>query len=281
MRLGLMSFVIATLMATNAGAETLLERGAYLVNGIVACGNCHTPQTPAGPQKGMEFAGMFLAEDPAFTAFAPNITPDRETGIGTWSKAELIRAIRDGIRPDGTLIGPPMPFGMYRFLSDRDAEAIATYVMQVPAISNTVPKSEYRIPLPPAYGPPVADVPEVRPENVRDYGAYLAGPLGHCLECHTPMEKGRFDFTRTGAGGVQFEGPWGVSVASNITPHPEDGIADLSDTGLATVIRTGTRPDGTRLLPPMGVHYYANINDQDMAALITYLRSLKPVASGD
>lgn len=274
---------LAVLAATSshAAAETLLERGTYLVNGIVACGNCHTAQTPNGPAPGLEFAGTIIADTPEFTAFASNITQDKETGIGNWTKAELVRAIRDGIRPDGSLIGPPMPFGMYRHLSDRDVEAIATYVMQVPAVSNTVPKSAYRIPLPPAYGPPVVSVPEPRPENILDYGAYLAGPAGHCLECHTPMVKGRFDYAnQTGAGGFPFVGPWGVSVSSNITPHADGNVADYSDAELATVIRSGMRPDGTRILPPMGVSYYASINDRDMAALIAFLRTLPPRENG-
>lgn len=281
MRFALPILAGLALASFSASAETLLERGVYLVNGIVACGNCHTPQTPEGPAKGREFAGAKIADIPEFTAFASNITPDRKTGIGTWSKAELIRAIRDGVRPDGSLIGPPMPFTMYRHLSDRDVEAIATYVMQVPAVSNAIPKSEYRIPLPPAYGPPVGTVPEPRPENILDYGAYLAGPAGHCLECHTPMVKGRFDYdSQTGAGGLQFEGPWGVSVSSNITPHDDGQVADYSDAELETVIRSGVRPDGSRLLPPMGVHYYASIDDRDMAALIAYIRTLKPKPNG-
>lgn len=268
---------IGLLLTAEAHAESLLERGAYLVNGIVACGNCHTPQTPNGPAPGMEFAGMFLGDDPAFKAYAPNITPDKETGIGTWTKAQLVRAIRDGKRPDGTIIGPPMPIHLYRHISDRDVEAIATYVMSVPAVRNAVPNSEYRIPLPASYGPPVRNVPEVRPENLRDWGAYLAGPLGHCIECHTPFVQGRPDFTRTGAGGMQFPGPWGVSVAANITPHADGRIADLSDADLKRTIQKGIRPDGTRLFPPMGYHYYASIHERDMDALVLYLRSLKPV----
>ena len=271
--------LMCLLIAPPATAETALERGAYLMGGIVACGNCHTPQTPAGPAPGMELAGnpAPLVDNPAFTAYAPNITPDKETGIGGWTKAELIRAIRDGRRPDGTIIGPPMPIGLYRGISDADADAIAEYVMSRPAVSHKVAKSVFRIPLPP-YGPPVGTVADVPRDDPVRYGAYLAGPLGHCIECHTPMVKARPDFAnQLGAGGFEFPGPWGVSVAANITPHPTDGIARHDDAALASIIRTGVRPDGTRLLPPMGVGYYATINDADMTALIAYLRSLKPL----
>lgn len=266
-------------VSVAALAETPLERGAYLVNGIVACGNCHTPQTPQGPQPGMELAGGTPMNEPgAFLAYASNITPDRETGIGGWSKKDLIRAIREGIRPDGSLIGPPMPFELYRGLSDRDVDAIATYVMSVPPVANRVPASEYAIPLPPSYGPPVTTVGDPARQDAVAYGAYLAGPLGHCTECHTPMIDGRRDFAhQLGAGGAAFHGPWGISVSQNLTSHPNDGIADYTDAQLAKVIRTGIRPDGSRLMPPMGVFYYRTIDDRDMAALIAYLRSLAPL----
>jgi mono/diheme cytochrome c family protein len=274
------AFAAAFVLATSASAETLLERGTYLVQSIVACGNCHTPQTPDGPAPGMELAGQFLIEMPEFTAHAPNITQDVETGIGAWSDAEIITAIREGRRPDGSLIGPPMPIALYREVSDRDVQAIVAYLRQVPAVRNEVPRSEYRIPLPPSYGPPVAEVPEVPRDDAVAYGAYLAGPLGHCIECHTPMTEGHPDFEhRLGAGGFVFDGPWGRSVSANITPHPEDGIADYSDADIKRVITQGLRPDGSRLMPPMGIAYYANLSEADLDALVAYLRSLKPVAT--
>jgi mono/diheme cytochrome c family protein len=267
--------------ATSAGAETPLERGDYLVNGIVACGNCHTPQGPDGPVEGMEFAGQLVIDWEPFTAYAPNITPDPETGIGGWSKQDIVRAIRDGLRPDGTLIGPPMPIGLYRGISDADAEAIATYVMSVPAVKNDLPASEYRIPLPERYGPPVENVEAPPREDELAYGAYLAGPLGHCVECHSPFVEGHPDLeNQLGAGGNALPGPWGVAVTANITPHPTDGIASsVTDAQLAAMIQRGVRPDGSPMSPPMGYHYYANIDGADMKALIRYIRSLEPKPS--
>src|SRR5690606_8360550 len=98
-----------------------------------------------------------LVEDgEAFTAYAPNITPGSR--ISEWSDEELARSIREGIRPDGSLIGPPMPFSMYRGLGDDDLMAIVAFLRTVPASDNETPPSEYRIPLPPAYGPPVESV---------------------------------------------------------------------------------------------------------------------------
>ncbi len=271
---------LALLVPGAAGAETLLERGDYLMRSIVACGNCHTPQAPSGPAPGMELAGQLVIQAEAFTAYAPNITQDKKTGIGAWTDAQIIAAIREGRRPDGSLIGPPMPIGLYRRMSDRDVRAIVAYLRTVKPVENVMPKSVYNIPLPPSWGPPVAQVPEAPRDDAVAYGAYLAGPLGHCIECHTPMVQGRPDFeNQLGAGGFHFPGPWGVSVSANITPHPEDGIAGYTDAELKRVISIGLRPDGSRLMPPMGMVYYRNISDADLKAIIAYLRALEPVPS--
>ena len=112
--------LLALLPVRLEASESLFERGDYLINGIVACGNCHTPQGPDGPLAGMELAGGLVIEEPEFTVVTPNITPDPETGIGRWSDEEIIAAIREGRRPDGSIIGPPMPIGLYRGMSDRD-----------------------------------------------------------------------------------------------------------------------------------------------------------------
>src|SRR5579859_1063762 len=265
--------VLLIAAAAPAGAETLLERGRYLVNSIVACGNCHTPRGPGGPAAGMELAGGTRFDEKPFTAYAPNITRDRETGIGRWKDQQIIDAIREGRRRDGTLIGPPMPIDMYRDISDNDAKAIVAYVKSVRPVKHKVQKSEYRISLPESYGPRVKDVPYVPKTNKLAYGRYLAGPLGHCVECHTPMgEGGHRDFAdRLGAGGFELHGPWGTSVSANITPT---GIGRYSDAQLKTVITRGVRPDGSKLMPPMAVSYYARMNDADLDALVAYLRSL-------
>ncbi len=272
------AIALALLMPGAAGAETLLERGDYLMRSIVACGNCHTPQTPSGPAPSMELAGQLVFKDEAFTAYAPNITQDRKTGIGAWTDEQIVTAIREGLRPDGSLIGPPMPIGLYRQMSDRDVNAIVAYLRTVAPVENALPKSIYNIPLPPNYGPPVGQVPEVTRDDTIAYGAYLAGPLGHCIECHTPFVRGHPDFeNQLGAGGFQFPGPWGVSVSANITPHAEDGVAGYSNAELKRVISIGIRPDGSRLMPPMGIAYYRNISDADLRAIVAYLRALEPI----
>jgi mono/diheme cytochrome c family protein len=213
-------------------------------------------------------------EIPEFTANAPNITPDKETGIGDWSDAQIIVAIREGKRPDGSIIGPPMPIILYRDLSDRDVRAIVAYLRQVAPVRNEIPKSTYRMPLPTNYGPPVSRVLDVPTSDVVAYGAYLAGPAGHCIECHSPMGPHGPDIeNQLGAGGFEFPGPWGLSVSANITPT---GLSDRSDAEIKGMITEGTRPDGSAMLPPMPYPYYANIKDDDLEAIIAYLRTLPP-----
>lgn len=264
-----------SLASALAQAESRLERGRYLMSSIAACGNCHTAQGPNGPLPGMELAGGLKFDEKPFTAYASNITPDKETGIGKWTDAQLMRAIREGKRPDGTLIGPPMPFALYRDLSDNDVKAIIAYLRAAKPVKNKVAKSDYRMPLPPAWGPPVEKVAEVSPKDKVAYGKYLAGPAGHCVECHSaPGAQGGPDLqNKLGAGGFPFTGPWGVSVSTNITPT---GLAKYSDADLKKVITTGVRPDGSKLKPPMAIPYYANMKAADLDALVAYLRTLPP-----
>ena len=268
------TFALMVVVSVPAVADAVLERGAYLMKAVVACGNCHTQQTPAGPAVGMELAGgNVLVDDPRMTAQAPNITPASK--VGDWSDAELKRAIREGVRPDGSIIGPPMPFPLYRHLSDEDLDAVVAYVRRVAPVEHETPASVYRIPLPPAWGSPVTGPVEAPSrEDAAAYGAYIAGPLAHCTECHsTPDERGVPDPEHAlGGGGLELTGPWGVSVAANITPT---NLGDWTDAEIETAIRTGKRKDGGQLKPPMPFGYYANMTDADMKALIAYLRSLQ------
>jgi len=258
--------------------DALVARGDYLVNGIVACGNCHTPRNAdATAVEHMRLAGTFVIQEPEFRAYAPNITQDRETGIGAWSDEEIIRAIREGVRPDGRILGPPMPFPSYRNMSDSDVRAIVAYLRTVTPVRNSVLPSVYNIPLPESWGPPLGAVPEVPRNDVLAYGAYLGNALGHCMECHTPMVDGAFDFSRTGAGGFLLNKPLGLqlaAVAANITPHRTQGIGDWTDGEIKTAITQGISRDGRKLAPIMAFPYYQNMSDEDLDALIVYLRSI-------
>jgi mono/diheme cytochrome c family protein len=258
--------------------EALVARGDYLVNGIVGCGNCHTPRgADTKLIADMHLAGAFQVDRAEFTAYAPNITPDHETGIGAWSDEEIMRAIREGVRRDGTVIGPPMPIRSYSEMSDTDVRAIIAYLREVAPVPNSVPQSVYNIPLPESYGPPVGTVPDVPREDSVAYGAYLAKALGHCMECHTPLVKGAPDFSRTGAGGNVFVKPHGLelaAMAANITPHPEQGIGAWTDDEIKRAITQATSRDGRQLQPVMPFYLYEKISDEDLDALIVYLRSI-------
>lgn len=268
-------FSLVLFWSAYAGAETPLERGTYLVRGIAGCGNCHSTQGPEGPVEGMELAGMpnFFTL-PEAEISTPNITPDPETGIGKWTDEEIITAIRDGRHPDGRMLGPFMPFEMYRNISDTDVQAMVAYLRSVPAVRHEVPRSEFKMPIPESYGPPVKHVPDVPKNDQVAYGAYLAGPVGHCIECHTPWTPEGPDYANNlGAGGNEFPGPWGVSVSRNITPT---GLSGFTDQEIKTMITTGVHPDGSKLMPPMGFAYYANISKADLDAIVAYLRTLPP-----
>ncbi|MBA5778334.1 c-type cytochrome [Stappia sp. F7233] len=272
----LLSAVILQATAVLAADDDVLKRGAYLMNGPVACGNCHTPVGPNGPDLSKELAGGTPFDFPEFMAFSANITPDPETGIGSWSDDQIARAIREGIRPDGTVIGPPMPIEFYRHLSDDDLKAIVAYLRHLAVVKNEVPRSTFNIPLPPNYGPPIVSQGSPSPDDKIAYGGYLVA-ISHCLECHTPRgSDGHLDMKRAGAGGNSFPGPWGVSVSRNITPDLEDGIGSWSDDEIKAAITTGVRKDGTHLMPPMAFGYYANITGGDLDAIVAYLRTLPP-----
>jgi mono/diheme cytochrome c family protein len=277
---------VSVFVGPSARAETPLERGTYLVRGIAACGNCHTPKDAGGmPRADMELAGGREFDLPVGKPIAPNITPDMETGIGAWTDAQIIAAIREGKRPDGTIIGPPMPIELYRGMSDGDVEAIVAYLRTVKQANHKVGKSVYKIPLPSAYGPPVTKVAEVSRDDKLAYGAYLAGPVGHCIECHTPFKaQGVLDMSKVGAGGRELEafspdGGSAIVISANITSDRESGLGLWSDGEIKTAIRLGESKDGRELVRTMPFDWYAQISEADLDSIVVYLRSLKPVAT--
>ncbi|HEX6997659.1 MAG TPA: c-type cytochrome [Gammaproteobacteria bacterium] len=261
--------------------EEMLARGKYLVETVAGCGNCHTPHNPDGTlNQEMALSGAFVIEEPAFKAYARNITPDMETGIGSWSEDDIVKALREGVRPDGTMLGPPMSFLFYRNMSDTDAYAIAAYIKTVKPIRNEVPESEYRIPLMP-YGPPVSNVPDVPRDDPVKYGEYLAGPIGHCMDCHTRYKEGQIQWNLPGLGGNAYANVFGLgwtAVSANITPTT---LGEWTDEEIKRAITQGISRDGRKLLPAMPFELYRNIAESDLDALIAYLRSLKPLTEAD
>jgi mono/diheme cytochrome c family protein len=272
--------VIAVVAGGPAAAETLLQRGEYLVNGIANCGNCHSPQEPDGTVAGPPLSGGKALLSPAFTAYPPNLTPDADTGLGKWTEEQIVTSLREGRTPGGGMLRPPMPIAFYRGMSDRDARAIAVYLRSLTPVTSMVPPSQYRQPVPTSYGGPVGDIAEPDRTDKVGYGRYLA-QLGHCMLCHTPRDAtGHLDTEhRNGGGGTVLSGPFGEIVTPNITPDGKTGIGGWSDQQIRDALTKGLRPDGSLLASPMPWRYLATMNTADIDAIIAWLHTLRPVAN--
>lgn len=276
--------------SAHVAAETPVERGRYLVNTILACGNCHTPKDAEGrPLEARELAGGGLSFDlPFFAGTASNITPDRETGIGSWTDEEIARAITQGTRPGhgrlpGTELAVVMWVNFYKALLPSDLAAVVAYLRSIPPVRNAVAQPVYRKPV----------RRETYPEAERGFteadlrdpvrrGAYLA-TIGHCMECHTPTVQGRTLYGEAlGKGGKAFlpsfvkgfPAGWQGSTSPNITSHATAGLGGWTDTEIARAITRGVSRDGRALGPPMGYHWYAGLNAEDVAALVAWLRTV-------
>jgi mono/diheme cytochrome c family protein len=285
-RAGIIAVVACLAWTHPARAETPAERGAYLVNTVMACGNCHTPRDASGAlMPGKAFSGGLTIMTPAFVATAPNITQDRETGIGAWSDAEIKRALVEGVRPDhghlpGVTLAAVMPASFYKALLPDDLDAIVAYLRTLKAVRNTVPDPEYKMPV---HRQPYPDAEKGFTKSdfsdpVRR-GAYLV-TIGHCMECHSTFAAGVSDFANgLGHGGRQF-GPAIVkglpdTVVPNITADPVAGIGAWSDAEITRALKQGIARDGRHLNPPMAYPFYAGLSDGDTADIIAYLRTLK------
>lgn len=269
----------AALPALAEEQDALLKRGAYLVNGPVACANCHTPRAPDFSfLPGMDFAGGFHLVDPAFDVYTANITPDKETGIGNWTDEEIISAIREGKDKEGKIIFPPMPVPTYNSMSDDDVRAIVAYLHTIRPIHNEVLESKWNVPqqaMPPAKGlpaPPTSDKVA--------YGGYIVNSLAHCFECHsTPDANGVPDFAHgLGAGGFEIQLAPGMTVHTpNITSDPETGIGKWSDADIKNAITEGRTPTGGHLSPPMPFAFFKNMTPEDLDAVVAYVRTIPPI----
>jgi mono/diheme cytochrome c family protein len=265
----------AALGAANA-QSALVKRGAYLVNGILTCGNCHTPKGPTGADiMAKAFSGGLVFDEPPFKVTAANITPDKDTGIGKWSDADIKKLLRTGIRPNGVHVAMVMPTGFYHIMTERDLDAVVAYLRTLKPIKNKVPDPIYKMP----------QVDQIFPGSEKPYteamlkdkvkkGFYLA-TIGHCMECHTPLGAHGKDFVGDlGKGGFELKGPWGVTVSRNITPSKTKGIGTWTDAQIKRAITTGVDKDGKHLRPPMGFHYYATMTAGDLNAIVAYLHTV-------
>jgi len=250
-----------------------LARGKYLVQGLLGCEVCHTPsdwsQHGAPSIAGMELAGQSLplAGFPG-TAVSPNITPDPETGAANWTDDELARAIREGIKHDGSMIFPLMPYSQYKSLSDEDLAAVVAYVRSVPPVKNPLPPSKINFPVNLLVRgvpePLTAPVPPPASDQLAR-GKYLV-KLG--CGCHNAVDKLPY------GGGEALGGPWGSVVSVNITPDPS-GISYYSEETFVTALRTGY-VGARKLNSIMPFGEFKNLTDDDLKAMFAYLKTLAP-----
>lgn len=268
--------------ASQAPSETVTgdpERGAYVAR-LGGCQSCHTDTKNRGP----DLAGGVELKSPFGTFYAPNITPDEETGIGGWSDADFIRAMTEGRAPDGSRYYPSFPYTSYTRMTRQDLVDLKAYLDTVPPVKQAVRDHDMRFPynLRIMLGPWKAlflDTGEFEPNPEKsaawNRGAYIVNGPAHCGECHTA----RNFFGATGAkfalAGTR-KGPDGDPVP-NITPHPSEGIGSWSERDIEFALKNGMMPDGDFLGSSMAKvveNSSSHWTDEDLKAVTKYLRSL-------
>jgi mono/diheme cytochrome c family protein len=260
-----------------------LARGAYLVNHVADCMGCHAehdwtahdaPVVPGTLGSGQDL--NILKGFPG-KVYAPNITPDPETGAGNWTDDQLARAIREGVGHDGRALFPFMPYQGYRALSDEDLASIIVYLRSLPPIHRQRPPTELIFPV--KYlirsvpKPLVGPVPEPDLSTPEKRGKYLA-TIAHCTDCHTPQDAhGQPLPGMEYAGGFILDGPWGRVASANITPDPTTGI---NASIFMQAMLTGY-VNGRKLSQIMPWHVFRGMTGEDIASVLAYLKTLKPV----
>jgi hypothetical protein len=261
-----------------------LERGRYMVNAVYGCLGCHSERdekAPGMPAKADKLgAGTVFGEgsDLPGKLICSNLTPDKETGAGNWTDDMFARAIREGIGHDGRTLFPLMPYMNYREMPDEDLASVIVYMRTLAPVRNPLPQTEIIFPVkylirnaPEPVTGPVAQ-PDLSDQLKR--GAFLVR-MASCADCHTLQAQGQvkpgFEF----AGGLVFTTPEGTVMAANITPDAS-GIAYYDETLFLEAIRTG-KVKARSLSPIMPWFLYRNMTDEDLKAVFTYLKTLKPV----
>ena len=261
-----------------------IARGEYLANNLLSCVHCHTQRDHDDyslPAVGPAFAGGDCLDELAGfpgKMCMPNITSDKETGVGGWTDDELLRAIREGISRDGVALFPMMPFDAYRHLPDEDAYALIAYLRTIPAVSRATPETVVNFPMSvivrqiPA--PLEEPVPPVSRDNEVAYGDHLA-TVASCKGCHSEDVDDL-------AGGQTFPLPSGPVTSPNITPDPT-GVLPEEYEGFVRLFRQfAPENEASTVVDPghltvMPWRSFAGLTDEDLHALFTYLRTVRPV----
>jgi mono/diheme cytochrome c family protein len=268
---------------TFTSTPARLERGKYLANSI-GCLYCHSPHDWSKRDEpiptGMQGAGQQLPYiGLPGRIIAPNLTPDKETGAGTWSDDALARAIREGIGHDGRTLFPIMPYQHYGTMPDEDLASVVVYLRSLPPVRNQLAKTEVIFPVKylirNAPHPITAPVPQPDLSDPVKRGAFLVNLIG-CADCHTPLDNHHNPIPGMDFGGGQIIGlPSGKAASANLTPDPS-GIPYYDEALFVKAMRTGYvgARELSNVMPWVVVR---NLTDQDLASMFAYLKTLKPV----
>jgi mono/diheme cytochrome c family protein len=256
----------------------LIERGRYVYT-AAGCASCHSHDRP--------LAGGRPLATPFGTFYPPNISPDREHGIGGWSEADFMRALSEGMSPQGEHFYPAFPYTSYTRMTPEDMRAVNAYLMSQPPVAAVNRRHELPRWMSSRKLLGLWKNGRFTPGGYRhdpdrsvqwNRGAYLAQALGHCGECHTPRDmlgglRGNLSLAGTRSG------PEGRQVP-NITQDRETGIGGWTPAEQRTFLASGRLPDGGFTGPLMAEVLGTSsmsLSEADREALATYLRSLPPI----
>jgi mono/diheme cytochrome c family protein len=259
-----------------------VARGRYVFGATGGCG-CHTAP------KGQVNAGGRRYDGPFGTVYSTNITPDRQTGIGTWTDEQIITAIRLGRRPNGERLLPVHPFTVFNGMAEEDLKAIVAFLRTAPAIARPNQPKKISVPLfesvflpawLAAFAPRETPPPKAPTTGVAR-GEYLVRAVGHCGECHSPRTMTMAtDNSRFLAGNPK--GPEDQAMP-NITPDPDTGIGKWSVEEIADYLGSGNKPDGDVAGGLMAevidgtLSGYKDLSKADRTAIAQYLKTLPPI----
>ncbi len=273
----LASLFLAAPALAQDGSSDQIERGKYLVT-MGDCAACHT--APGGKF----LAGNYALNMPFGVIMTPNLTPDKDTGLGNWSYDDFDKAFRHGYSKNVGYLYPAFPFGWFTKVTDDDTKAIWAYLQSVPAVNEK--RQESQIPFPfsvrtalvtwrTAFFTDERFKPDPNASAEVNRGAYLVEGLGHCAMCHNENKLvGNSSFAGRFGGGV-IDG-W---YAPNITPDGHQGIGAWTDEQVVTYLKTGTAP-GDRpgvAAGPMRqtiMESLSKVKEEDLKAMVAYLRTV-------
>lgn len=253
-----------------------MSRGEYLTK-AADCVACHTAKG------GTPFAGGRPFQLPFGTIYATNLTPDDATGIGQWTDDEFVAAVREGVGSEGHLY-PAMPYTSYTGMSRDDVLAIKSYLETLMPVRQETPENSLSFPFNQRWGMSFWNLvffdqqrfsPVAEQDDTWNRGAYLAGPLGHCGECHTPRNIGFAMQSHDYLAGTEVQG-W---KAYNTTSDSLYGIGSWSDEQLRSYLSRGHAPGRSSASGPMAEvveNSLQYLTPDDIDALATYLRSVEP-----